>query len=162
VEKLADVAGIDPKACSAYQAHVEGRVERRNWLVAMMLREMCKDDMQGWDEYLHGAKDKRPHGIEENDSVYMWIARENKLQQSAIGPMTVKRFLDPEMHPPGQPNETVTVHVDRLIKAHDRPADLVRISPDLADWIEMQGDKQQVPQQETDLAPEVTAAGGKG
>jgi hypothetical protein len=70
--------------------------------------------------------------------------------------------LDPEtkrtavVHPPGQPNETVTVHVDRLIKAHDRPADLVRISPDLADWIEKQGDKQQVPQQELEGAPQVT------
>jgi hypothetical protein len=235
VQKLAQIAGIDPKACSPYQAHVEGRVERRNWMVAMMLREMCKDDIQGWPEYLpyvefainsspysvtgqspyfhktgydpispgnawreagedggepletwrkrmtkalrfaelaHASaaqvrkeqydKDKRPHGIEDDDKVYMWIARDNKLQQSAIGPMTVKRFLDPEtkrtavVHPPGQPNETVTVHVDRLIKAHDRPADLVRISPDLADWIEKQGDKQQVPQQELEGAPQVT------
>jgi hypothetical protein len=235
VGKLAQIAGIDPKACSPYQAHVEGRVERRNWLVAMMLRELCKDDMLGWPEYLpyvefainsspysvtgmtpyfhktgydpispgnawreagedggepvetwrtrmtkalrfaelaHADaaqlrkeqydKDKRPHGIEDNDDVYMWIARENKLQQSAIGPMTVKRFLDPEtkrtavVHPPGQPNETVTVHVDRVIKAHNRPADLVRISPDLAQWIEKQGDKQQVPQQEMDGAPRVT------
>jgi hypothetical protein len=52
VEKLAKIAGIDPKACSAYQAHVEGRVERRNWLVEMMLREMCQDDIPGWPEML--------------------------------------------------------------------------------------------------------------
>jgi hypothetical protein len=30
----------------------EGRVERRNWLVEMMLREMCKDDLLGWPEML--------------------------------------------------------------------------------------------------------------
>ncbi len=50
--KLAEIAGIAPKACSPYEAHVEGRVERRNWLVEMMLREMCKDDLQGWPETL--------------------------------------------------------------------------------------------------------------
>ncbi len=47
--KLAEIAGIDPKA---YETHVEGRVERRNWLVEMMLRKMCKDDLQGWPEML--------------------------------------------------------------------------------------------------------------
>ncbi len=235
VEKLAQIAGIEPKACSAYQAHVEGRVERRNWLVATMLREMCKDDVQGWPAHLmyiefainttpysvtgqtpyfhktgydvispgnawreigegsgepvetwskrvttatqfaelaHASaaelrkerydKGKQPHGIEENDEVYMWIAREHKLQQSAMGPMVVKRFLDPVtkrsavVHPPGQPEETVVVHVDRLIKVHERPADLVRISPDLSDWIEKQGEKAKVPQQEMDGAPQVT------
>ena len=31
---------------------MEGRVERRNWLVAMMLREMCQDDIPGWPEML--------------------------------------------------------------------------------------------------------------
>ncbi len=50
--KLDEIAGIDPKSCSSYEAHVEGRVERRNWLVEMMLREMCKDDLQGWPEML--------------------------------------------------------------------------------------------------------------
>jgi hypothetical protein len=45
--KLADIAGIDPKSCTAYEAHVEGRVERRNWLVEMMLREMCKERPAG-------------------------------------------------------------------------------------------------------------------
>ncbi len=31
-------------------------------------------------------KNKKPHGIDPGDSVYMWIARDNKLQQSAMGP----------------------------------------------------------------------------
>ncbi len=89
-------------------------------------------------------KDKRPHGIEVGDSVYMWIARDNKLQQSAMGPMTVKRFLDPQttrtavVHPPNKPDETVVVHVDRLIKAQERSAHLVQIPSDLGDWIERQ------------------------
>ncbi len=196
---------------------MEGRVERRNWLVEMMLREMCKDDLQGWPEmlawvefaincspysvtgmtpYFHKTgydpispanawreigedsgepsstwskrmqkalqfaelahsdaarerkaqydKDKRPHGLEEGDSVYMWIARDNKLQQSAVGPMTVKRFLDPQtkrtavVHPPNQPDETTVVHVDRLVKAQERPAHLVRILAELEAWIERQ------------------------
>ena len=38
-------------------------------------------------------KNKRPHGIDAGDSVYMWIARDNKLQQSAMGPMVVKRLI---------------------------------------------------------------------
>ncbi len=237
VEKLAKVAGIDPKACSAYQAHVEGRVERRNWLVAMMLREMCKDDPQGWPEMLpwveyainssvysvtgmtpyfhktgydsispanawreigeesgeptvtwskrmikatafaelaHAAaaeerkeqydRGKREHGIEDGDSVYMWVARENKLQQSAVGPMIVKRFLDPNtkrsavLHPPGRPDETVVVHVDRLIKTQERPAHLVQIPSDLADWIAQQelGGQEQVSREEMDGPPQVT------
>ncbi len=215
--KLSDIGGIDPKSCTAYEAHVEGRVERRNWLVEMMLREMCKDDLQGWPEmlpwvefainsspysvtgmtpYFHKTgydpispmnawreigeesgepvatwhkrmmkavqfaelahadaakerkeqydKNKRPHGIEAGNSVYMWIARDNKLQQSAVGPMTVARFLDPQtkrtavVHPPNQPNQTVVVHVDRLIKAQERPAHLMQIPSDLRDWIEGQ------------------------
>ncbi len=236
VEKLAKIAGIDAKACSAYQAHVEGRVERRNWLVAMMLREMCKDDPQGWPEmliwvefainssvysvtgmtpYFHktgydpispanawrevGEQEgeptatwgqrmskamawaelahaeaaearkeqydhgKREHGIEEGDSVYMWIARDNKLQQSAVGPLTVKRFLDPEtkrtavLHPPGQPDETAIVHVDRLIKAQERPAHLVHIPTDLSDWIEQHGQGEQYASAaEMDGPPQVT------
>jgi hypothetical protein len=60
----------------------------------------------------------------------MWILRQNKLQQSAIGPVTVTRFLDVEtkrtavLHPPNQPDGMV-VHVDRLIKAQERPAHLI-------------------------------------
>ena len=58
-----------------------------------------------------------------------------------MGPMQVARFLDPEtkrtavLHPPNQPNETMTVHVDRLVKAHERPAHLVTIPSDLSNWI---------------------------
>ncbi len=107
--------------------------------------------------------DKRPHGIADGDQVCMWVARDNKLQQAAIGPMTVKRFLDPEtkrtavVHPPNQPEETAVVHVDRLIKAQQRPIDLVQISPDLSDWIEKQQDKD-VPQAERDGPPQVSRA----
>jgi hypothetical protein len=235
--KLAEIAGIDPKSCTAYEAHVEGRVKRRNWLVEMMLREMCKDDLQGWPEmlpwvefainsspysvtgmtpYFHKTgydpispmnawreigeesgepsttwskrmmkavqfaelahadaakerkeqydKNKRPHGIEAGNSVYMWIARENKLRQSAIGPMTVKRFLDPQtkrtavVHPPNQPDETVVVHVDRLIKAQERPAHLIQIPSDLRDWLErQQGNAPAQPsQEEMNGPPQVT------
>jgi hypothetical protein len=235
--KLADIAGIDPKSCTAYEAHVEGRVERRNWLVEMMLREMCKDDLQGWPEmlpwvefainsspysvtgmtpYFHKTgydpispanawreideesgepltswskrmmkavrfaelahadaakerkeqddKNKRPHEIDVGDGVYMWVARENKLQQSAIGPMTVKRFLDPQtkrtavVHPPNQPDETVVVHVDRLIKAQERPAHLIQIPSDLGDWNERQrGNAPAQPsQEEMNGPPQVT------
>jgi hypothetical protein len=49
---VAKTAGIDPKARSAYQAHVEGRVEERNWLVEILLREMCYVDIPGWPEML--------------------------------------------------------------------------------------------------------------
>ncbi len=52
VEKLAQIAGIEAKACSSYQAHTEGRVERRNWMVATILRELSKDDVSGWPEML--------------------------------------------------------------------------------------------------------------
>jgi hypothetical protein len=235
--KLAEIAGIDPKSCSPYEAHVEGRVERRNWLVEMMLREMCKDDLQGWPEmlqwvefainsspysvtgmtpYFHKTgydpispanawreigeesgepattwskrmmnalqfaelahadaakerkeqydKNKRPHGIDAGDNVYMWVARENKLQQSAVGPMTVKRFLDPQtkrtavVHPPNRPDETVVVHVDRLIKAQERPAHLVQIPSELDDWIERQRGNAPVQpsQEEMNGPPQVT------
>jgi hypothetical protein len=235
--KLAEIAGIDPKSCTAYEAHVEGRVERRNWLVEMMLREMCRDDLQGWPEmlqwvefainsspysvtgmtpYFHKTgydpispanawreigeesgepsttwskrmakalqfaelahakaakerkeqydKDKWPHEIETGDSVYMWIARDNKLQQSAMGPMTVKRFLDPQtkrtavLYPPSQPDETVVVHVDRLIKAQKRPMHLVQIPSDLGDWIERQRGNAPVQpsQEEMNGPPQVT------
>jgi hypothetical protein len=235
--KLAEIAGIDPKSCTPYEAHVEGRVERRNWLVAMMLREMCKDDLAGWPEMLHWVefainsspysvtgmtpyfhktgydpispsnawreigeesgepsttwskrmskalqfaelahadaaqarkeqydKNKLPHGIDAGDSVYMWIARDNKLQQSAVGPMTVKRFLDPQtkrtavVHPPDQPDQTVVVHVDRLIKSQERPAHLVQIPSDLGEWIERQRGKaqEQPSEEEMNGPPQVT------
>jgi hypothetical protein len=109
-------------------------------------------------------KNKRPHGIEAGNSVYMWIARENKLRQSAIGPMTVKRFLDPQtkrtavVHPPNQPDETVVVHVDRLIKAQERPAHLIQIPSDLRDWLErQQGNAPAQPsQEEMNGPPQVT------
>ena len=235
VAKLAAIAGIEAKACSAYQAHTEGRVERRNWLVGMMLREMCKDDLPGWPEmlpwvefainsspysvtgmtpYFHKTgydpiapgnawreaeedrgepvetwqmrmqhafrfaelahadaaserkkqydKDKREHGIEDGDNVYMWIPRNNKLEQSAMGPMTVKRFLDPAtkrtavLHPPNLPDQTMVVHVDRLVKAQDRPLHLVQIPSDLSTWIERQNEIVEVGPGEMEGAPQVT------
>jgi hypothetical protein len=48
-----------------------------------------------------------------------------------MGPMTVKRFLDPitkrtaVLHLPNLPDQTMVVHVDCLIKAVDRPLHLV-------------------------------------
>ena len=92
----------------------------------------------------------------------MWIARDNKLQQSAIGPMTVKRFLDPRttrtavVHPPNKPDETVVVHVDRLIKAQERAAHLVQIPSDLGDWIEGQNAPMEPSQEEMNGPPQVT------
>ncbi len=237
VAKLAKLAGIEAKACSAYQAHTEGRVERRNWLIGMMLRELSKDDPTGWPDmlpwvqfaintspysvtgmtpYFHKTgydaiapanawrevgedsgepvaewskrmvkaysfadlahseaaatrkeqydKGKREHGIVDGDSVYVWIARAHKLEQSAMGPMTVKRFLDPAtkrtavLHPPGQPDETMVVHVDRLVKAHERPAHLVHIPVDLSDWIDQIAARDaEPPAAEAESAPQVTA-----
>jgi hypothetical protein len=113
------------------QAHDEGGA-----VCGIGPRDAAKERKEQYD------KNKRPHGIEPGNSVYMWIARESKLQQSAMGPMTVKRFLDPQtkrtavVHPPNQPDETVVVHVDRLIKAQERPAHLLQIPSDLGDWIE--------------------------
>ncbi len=236
VAKLAKIAGIEPKACSSYQAHTEGRVERRNWWVAMVLREMCKDDPQGWPEmlpwvefvinsspysvtgmtpYFHKTgydpiapanawremgeasgepvetwskrmekayrfaelahadaakerkeyydKGKREHGIVPGDSVYVWIPRNNKLELSAMGPLVVKRFLDPKtqrtavLHPPDMPDETTVMHVDRLVKAKDRPAHLVHVPMDLSDWIEAQvGAPVEPPTAEAEAPPQVT------
>jgi hypothetical protein len=237
VAKLATIAGIEAKACSAYQAHTEGRVERRNWLVEMMLREMCKDDLLGWPEmlswvefainsspylvtgmtpYFHKTgydpiapgnawremeeergelvekwqtrmqnayrfaelahadaaaerkkqydKDKREHGIEDGDNVYMWIPRNNKLEQSAMGPMTVTRFLDPTtkrtavLHPPNLPDQTMVVHVDRLVKAQNRPPHLVQIPSDLSSWIERHNEHVEIGPVEMEGAPQVTRA----
>jgi hypothetical protein len=220
VAKLSELAGIDAKACSSYQAHTEGRVERRNWLVVMMLRELAKDDLDGWPAmlpwvefainsspysvtgmtpYFHktgydpiapanawrevgeangepvaewskrmqkafsfaelahadAAKErkeyydqgKREHGIADGDSVFVWIPRANKLDHSAMGPMVVKRFLDPKtkrtavLHPLDLPDETMVVHVDRLVKAQDRPAHLVQIPSDLSEWLKLQQDE---------------------
>jgi hypothetical protein len=235
VAKLATIAGIEAKACSAYQAHTEGRVERRNWLVEMMLRELSKDDLPGWPEmlkwvefainsspysvtgmtpYFHKTgydaiapgnawrdvgeetgepfvtwqkrmqqayafaelahaeaaaerkkqydRGKKEHDIEEGDGVFVWIPRNNKLEHSAMGPMTVKRFLDPitkrtaVLHPPNLPDQTMVVHVDRLIKAVDRPPHLVQIPTDLANWIEQQEQAAEVRAEEMDAAPQVT------
>lgn len=236
VAKLAALAGIEAKACSSYQAHTEGRVERRNWLVEMMLREMAKDDPAGWPEmlpwvefainsspysvtgmtpYFHKTgydpiapanawrevgedrgepvgewskrmrkayvfaelaqadaaaarkeqydKGKHAHGISVGDKVYVWMPREHKLQQSAIGPVIMKRFLDPAtertavVHPPGRPDETMVVHVDRLIRAQDRPAHLIQIPPDVSDWIQTQQVGHAQPEAvEIDAAPQVT------
>ena len=217
VAKLADIAGITPKHASAYEAHTQGRVEKRNWSVGMSLREMTRDDQRGWPamlpwvEYANNSsvysvtgmtpyfhktgydsispsnawrevgeesgepvkqwsdrmrkamvfaemahadaakarkeaydKDKKEHGIVDGDQVYVWIPRGNKLDMATMGPMVVKRFLDAEtkrtavLHPPGLPEETMTAHVDRLVKAHERPLHLTVIPSDLSDWIKEQ------------------------
>jgi hypothetical protein len=78
--------------------------------------------------------------------------------------MTVKRFLDPQtkrtavVHPPNRPDETVVVHVDRLIKAQERPAHLVQIPSELDDWIERQRGNAPVQpsQEEMNGPPQVT------
>ena len=41
------------------------------------------------------------------------------------------------LHPPNLPDQTMLVHVD-LVKAEDRPPNLVQIPTDLADWIKQQ------------------------
>jgi hypothetical protein len=235
VKKLAEIAGIEAKACSAYQAHTEGRVERRNWWIAVVLRELSKDDIQGWPEmlpwvefainsspysvtgmtpYFHKTgydpiapanawreigeeagepvgtwstrmqksflfaelahadaarerkeqydKGKREHGIVDGDSVYVWIPRAHKLQHSAMGPMIVQRFLDPKtkrtavLHPPDHPNDTTVVHVDRLVKAKERPLHLVHIPTDLSDWIKHAEGSVEPPAEEAESPPQVT------
>jgi hypothetical protein len=235
VKKLAEIAGIEAKACSSYQAHTEGRVERRNWWVAMVLRELSKDDVQGWPEmlpwvefainsspysvtgmtpYFHKTgydpiapanawreigeeagepvstwsarmrkaflfaelahadaarvrkeqydKGKREHGIVDGDKVYVWIPRGHKLEHSAMGPLVVKHFLDPKtkrtavLHPVGQPEQTTVVHVDRLVKAQERPLHLVHIPADLSDWIKQAEVGAEPSMAEVNAPPQVT------
>jgi hypothetical protein len=76
----------------------------------------------------------------------------------------VKRFLDPQtkrtavVHPSNQPDQTVVVHVDRLIKAQERPAHLIRIPSDLGEWIERQRGNAPVQPSEKEMngPPQVT------
>ena len=215
VKALAILAGIEAKACSAHEAHTEGRVERRNWSVVFILRELCHDDVANWPDYLpwvesalnsspysvtgetpyfhktgydpimphnlwreaesvelgepmdtwrermrharalaelaHSASaeerkkyydaDKQPHTFKVGDNVYVWLPPAHKLDFRAVGPLVVKRFLDPDskrtavLHPPGMPYETHTVHVDRLVPAHARPPHLVSVPWDVSEWI---------------------------
>jgi hypothetical protein len=105
---------------------------------------------------------KKEHGIEEGDSVFVWIPRNHKLEHSAMGPMTVKRFLDPTtkrtavLHPPNLVDQTMVVHVDRLVKSIDRPQHLVQIPTDLANWVQQQEQAADVRADEVDAAPQVT------
>ena len=101
--------------------------------------EAAEERKRNYDE------NKQEHGIVAGDEVYMWIPRNHKLELSAMGPMVVKRFLDGTkrtavLHPPGQPDQSITVHVDRLVKAHARPAHLMIIPSDLERWVQMRGE----------------------
>jgi acyl CoA:acetate/3-ketoacid CoA transferase len=79
-----------------------------------------------------------------------------------MGPMSLKRFLDPTskrtavLHPPNVPDQTMVVHVDRLVKAEDRPPHLVQIPLDLADWIKKQEEVGKVQEAEMNAEPQVT------
>ena len=232
VAKLAKLAGITPKTGLAYEAHVNGAVEKQNWWIMTILRELCKDDLRGWPEKLPWAEftinssvyattgqtpyfhktgydpinpqnvwraldeevgelatewtkrmctsfrfselahaqaadrrkeqydaGKREHGLEPGDKVFLWIQRENKMQHSTIGPLLLKRFLDPQtkrsavVHPVGVPNEEIVVHVDRLYKHNERPEHLSNIPTDVTDWMQAQNELSQA---EMDGLPQVT------
>lgn len=102
---------------------------------------------------------KREHGLEPGDKVFLWIQRENKMQHSTIGPLLLKRFLDPQtkrsavVHPVGVPNEEIVVHVDRLYKHNERPEHLSNIPTEVTDWMQAQNELSQA---EMDGLPQVT------
>jgi hypothetical protein len=105
VAKLSALAGIKAKACSSYQAHTEGRVERRNWLVAMMLREMCKDDIPGWPPMLEFAINSSPYSVTGMTPYF------HKTGYDPITPGTAWREVGEES---GEPVQTWS---DRMCKA---------------------------------------------
>jgi hypothetical protein len=50
--KLAEIARIDPKSCTPYEAHVEGRVERQQLACGDDVARNVQGRPAGWTEML--------------------------------------------------------------------------------------------------------------